>query len=408
MNKKLKILSLAISFFSLGPWILEAIQDQVEIRTPSRPTAIKKVFPDYPEKLKKEGIEGLVLLCILVSDTGNVKQAYVWKNLHPELDKSALEAIKQWKFEPYIHNGNAVTSPIFISVVFSAGKSSEAKELPAETGLEEPLNDELRTVLDKCAEYCQKLSVSALYYFCHEEIHEIIKNVVLKNAALWMMGGKLGLKENEAIVAKHKEPVLQGGGKKNYVYDYQLINKEGKIEERRILLEENGKKVSEENVRQGTKRTFSLKPIYVPIWLLDHEQRPMFSYMMTKDEKIKGKKVYVIEVKSRQRKGGDIKRGKIWVDKGNFRILKAEVETSLLAGYEQILEECSLYHLKPVFTATHFFEVEKNGILFPSQSEICVEYTGLLWPKTDMKAKAEIKYKNYRFFIVETEHKIIK
>lgn len=62
---------------------------------------------------------------------------------------------------------------------------------------------------------------------------------------------------------------------------------------------------------------------------------------------------------------------------------------------------------KPI-TATHFYRVEKNGILFPSLSEIRVEYTGLVRPQKDTKAKIEIHYENYRFFTVETENKIIR
>jgi hypothetical protein len=116
----------------------------------------------------------------------------------------------------------------------------------------------------------------------------------------------------------------------------------------------------------------------------------------------------VIEARPKRGRGRDIKGGKIWVDKATFRILKVEVETAFLKGYEQDLEECPRHNLTPHFTATHFYGVEKNGILFPSFSEILVEYTGLVRPQKDTKAKIEIHYKNYRFFTVETENKIIR
>lgn len=45
---------------------------------------------------------------------------------------------------------------------------------------------------------------------------------------------------------------------------------------------------------------------------------------------------------------------------------------------------------------------------FQAGQRILLEYTGLVRPKKDTKAKAEIKYENYRFFTVETEHKIVK
>jgi hypothetical protein len=270
-------------------------------------------------------------------------------------------------------------------------------------GEAEPPNDELRTILDSCAEYCRKLSGAALFYICQEKIRESVKNVEEEETAFnWYV------LENYVASAKYIYPVLRGTEKNVYVNDYQLINKDGKIEERRTLLEENGKKVNAENVPQRAKRPYSLQPIFVPVRLLSREQWPQFSYKMADEEKVMGRKTWLIEVKRRRRRGGDITGGKIWVDKSNFRILKAEVVSALPTGGEQILEECSRYYLTPHFTATHFYEVEKNGVLFPSRSEILLEYTGLVRPNRDTKAKAEIKYEKYRFFTVETEHKIIK
>jgi hypothetical protein len=77
-------------------------------------------------------------------------------------------------------------------------------------------------------------------------------------------------------------------------------------------------------------------------------------------------------------------------------------------GYENILSECDNYFLKPHFKSTHYYEVEKNGILFPSRSEIRVEYSGLLAAKKDLKSELEVTYENYKFFTVETDHNIIK
>jgi len=152
-----------------------------------------------------------------------------------------------------------------------------------------------------------------------------------------------------------------------------------------------------------------IKPIFVPTWLFSLEQRSNFSYKLAKEERIKGKKTYVIEVKAKKGKAGDIMSGKIWVDKMNYRILKVEVKTIFLAGYEQIVKECQKYYLKPSFTTVHSYEFEKNDILFPSQSKILVEYKGLVGQfKKATKLKTEISYYNYRFFTVETDHNIIK
>jgi TonB family protein len=405
-SRKPIFIYLAIGLILLGQRAYGIPQaQQVEVKS-LKP--IKKVIPLYPENLKEEGIAGEVAVVVTVDEKGDVKTAFVFRSLHPELDNLALEAVRQWKFEPYIYGKNPIPVPSFLSVIFKPGDSGagigENEKVPGEAEPGEPPSDELRTILDPCTEYCRKLSGAALFYICQEKIRESVKNVVEEETAfIWHV-----LEDNYVASAKYRYPVLRGTEKNVYVNDYQLINKDGKIEERLTLLEENGKKVNAENVPQRAKRPYSLQPIFVPVRLLSREQWPQFSYKMGEEEKVMGRKTWVIEVKRRRIRGGDINGGKIWVDKSNFRILKAEVVSALPTGSEQILEECSRYYLTPHFTATHFYEVEKNGVLFPSRSEILLEYTGLVWPKKDTKAKAEIKYENYRFFSVETEHKIIR
>jgi protein TonB len=406
MIRKLISIYLAIGFILLGQRAYGIPQaQQVEVKSLN---PVKKVIPPYPENLKEEGIAGEVAIMVIIDERGNVKTPFVFRSLHPELDNLALEAVRQWKFEPYSYGTNPIPVPSFLSVIFKPGDSGagidENKEVPGEAEPGEPPSDELRTILDPCAEYCRKLSGAALFYICQEKIRESVKNVAEEETAfIWHV-----LEENYIASAKYRYPALRGTEKNVYVNDYQLINKDGRIEERRTLLEENGKKVNGKNVPQKAKRPYSLQPIFVPVRLLSREQWPLFSYKMADEEKVMGRKTWVIEVNPRRRRGGDIKLGKIWVDKSNFRILKAEVVSGLPTGGEQILEECSRYYLTPHFTATHFYEVEKNGVLFPSRSEILLEYTGLVRPNRDTKAKAEIKYENYRFFTVETEHKIIK
>jgi len=54
----------------------------------------------YPGNLIKSGIEGAVLLELLVSETGAVDSAAVVRPLHPALDASALAAARKFKFSP--------------------------------------------------------------------------------------------------------------------------------------------------------------------------------------------------------------------------------------------------------------------------------------------------------------------
>jgi len=60
---------------------------------------------EYPDSLIKSGIEGSVLLELLVSETGAVDSAAVVRPLHPALDANALAAARKFEFSPALAIG---------------------------------------------------------------------------------------------------------------------------------------------------------------------------------------------------------------------------------------------------------------------------------------------------------------
>jgi hypothetical protein len=412
MSKTKMITSLVFCIVLLASWMYGENQERIIIKAPFKP--VKTVYPDYPEILKKEGVAARVRIHVLIDRKGNVTRAWVGRCFYPELEEILEETISQWKFEPFIHKGEPIRTFGLITVIFYPGKlsplirTSESIMKSTEEELAVPFNVELQMVLDKCTEYCLKLSESALYYVCHEEIREKSKRIKKEEGIALSVAGSPDLHPNEVMQVDNKILVLGDAEKNVYVYDYQLIKKEGNIEEKRILMEKDGKDVIIEDVPQGTKPSYALKPILVPVQILGIDHRSKFSFKLADDEKIIGKLAYVIEACLRPGQTSNIMRGKIWVDKSDFRIVKTEVETDSLAGFEQIIAECNHYYLKPHFKSTHYFEVDKNGLLFPSRSEIRVDYSGLLTKKKDLKSEVEITYSNYRFFTVDWNHEIIK
>lgn len=65
-----------------------------------KPEIISQVLPDYPEAIRTQGIQGTVVIKILVDEYGDVKQAEIVKSLNSVLDQAAIKAAKQWKFKP--------------------------------------------------------------------------------------------------------------------------------------------------------------------------------------------------------------------------------------------------------------------------------------------------------------------
>jgi protein TonB len=77
------------------------------------PVKIRDVRPAYPPDALAAGIKGVVILEARIDADGNVETARVIKSI-PELDQAAIDAVKQWKFEPILMNG--VPTPVIMTV----------------------------------------------------------------------------------------------------------------------------------------------------------------------------------------------------------------------------------------------------------------------------------------------------
>jgi TonB family protein len=87
-----------------------------ETRAPSRVSAIA---PDYPEIPFALAIEGEVTVEATIDVNGDVKAATVANSLHPLLDRAAIDAVQQWKYEPALVNGEPREYPLTATLVFA-------------------------------------------------------------------------------------------------------------------------------------------------------------------------------------------------------------------------------------------------------------------------------------------------
>src|SRR5207248_6258828 len=79
---------------------------------------IRKVQPTYPPLAETARIQGSVILNAVISKGGNIENLRVMSG-HPMLVQSALDAVKQWKYRPYILNGEPVEVETTITVNFN-------------------------------------------------------------------------------------------------------------------------------------------------------------------------------------------------------------------------------------------------------------------------------------------------
>lgn len=72
------------------------------------PVIVRRVEPRYPDEAKEKRIAGVVLLELVIDRTGKVTEAKVLKPLPFGLDQAAIEAVRQWEFQPGTLNGEPV------------------------------------------------------------------------------------------------------------------------------------------------------------------------------------------------------------------------------------------------------------------------------------------------------------
>lgn len=84
------------------------------------PKIIKKIEPVYPELARQAGVEGKVLLVILVDKEGKVREVKVAKSSGANVgfEDEAVNAAKQWIFKPAIQNNKPVAVWTYQPVIF--------------------------------------------------------------------------------------------------------------------------------------------------------------------------------------------------------------------------------------------------------------------------------------------------
>jgi TonB family protein len=95
----------------------QATSDQIPGRATSN-YLLRRVVPNYPEQAEKQRVQGPVVLNVLVAKDGSVQDVHVTSG-NPELVQAAVEAVKQWQFQPQRVKNNPVEFETQITVNFS-------------------------------------------------------------------------------------------------------------------------------------------------------------------------------------------------------------------------------------------------------------------------------------------------
>jgi len=80
---------------------------------------IAHVDPQFSDTARQSRIRGTVLLEGIVQTNGTITGVNVLRRLDAQLDRNAVHALKQWRFEPGKLNGRAVPARILVEVDFN-------------------------------------------------------------------------------------------------------------------------------------------------------------------------------------------------------------------------------------------------------------------------------------------------
>jgi hypothetical protein len=287
---------------------------------------------------------------------------------------------------------------MIVGALLLAGLSSQ--ELP------KPDTDpsQLGPILKAAREYCGKLEGAALDFICLEEVEEKLDLSRDDREAIEQAGAgrTKDAAAGELTVRPWFEVRRNPKQENSYLYDYQFIRREGKIEEKRVLLERNGKKtdISAPDVRMSA---FNYSDVLLaPVQLLDQRFEMFYSYQLLGRDVVSGIEAWVLEVAPRV--AGDARRylgGKIWLKCDDASVLKIEWDPATFGHYEDIQARADAYKATPEVRSYSEFGVEKSGLRFPSADFTEEAYRGANG-KLFVRARTNVTYRAHKFFTVET------
>jgi TonB family protein len=120
-------------FLSLSTEAVAFQSGAYELNKP--PRLIRKVDPVYPEDARKTGIEGTVLLRARTDIHGRITNIKMEKSANPLLDQAAIDALRQWVYEPAIIDGQPKSVEFAVTVRFTLDKAKKGAVIGVAEGV---------------------------------------------------------------------------------------------------------------------------------------------------------------------------------------------------------------------------------------------------------------------------------
>jgi hypothetical protein len=242
--------------------------------------------------------------------------------------------------------------------------------------------ERLFLTLKQASEYCDRVKRTVCKIACEERILE--KKI---DPFQWTPWSKKKIRRMKEI---------------EYVYQYRWIYKRDRLRENRILLKENGEPREQEHAVLKVLGIHSLRPMISPVGFIGKDAEKFYDYEWLGEKKIFDRKASVLRSRPKAGKETPKDYGRIWVDSSTGAVLRIELEQECVAGFDDLKAWADKNKLRPFLSAVYDFGIEKNGICFPSRTEIEESYAGPGYPKNRWTNVAA-EYSHYDFFLIKTK-----
>jgi TonB family protein len=131
----IEILDTSVAVLDSIPSVDEFVSVEVE---PYPITDIQSLV-EYPEKAKKAGLEGKVILSALIDTNGKVIKVEVDRSTNPIFEESARKALMKARFSPALQNRKPVKLWYTLPIVYKLEKESNTYKIEAQIQTQEPV-----------------------------------------------------------------------------------------------------------------------------------------------------------------------------------------------------------------------------------------------------------------------------
>jgi len=272
---------------------------------------------------------------------------------------------------------------------------------------------QLGLVLKSARQYCARLEKAALDFICLEEVSEKLDQghdrlspgvktspVASNNSGTTSSGGHTGggMQGRPMSFDSRPGPKFDNA----YLYDYQFVRKVGKVGEKRVLLERNGKKAGPKTPEPQLLAFHFADILLAPVQVLDQRFEEYYAYRLLGRDKVGETDAWILEVKPRLAGISHYLGGRIWLKADDASVLRIEWDPTTFGNYENILARAEAYKAVPEVRSYTEFGVEKNGLRFPSldvTEEAYRDADGKLF----VRSRTSVVYRDHKFFTVETQ-----